>query len=121
MQNLNDVANEIAEEMVKATYNALDVTWNNMGEEVALTVVNVFLASFIGSLVIQELTAQPPQRLPKSKQQAFTEANYEAVRDRIQSCVAAGFQSATQQFSGLDTHYYCQVKRIPSGDKTKLC
>lgn len=121
MTNLNEIAKEISTEIVKNIYLALDRVWDELGEDVAELVNDTVIAELVACVVMQELTSKPGVKMKKAERQAFTEANYSAVKHRIQECVASGFEAATQQYSGISTQYYCQVKRIPTADRGKLC
>lgn len=121
MIDMNKVIQQVSSEVIKGIYKVLDNTWNELGEDVALAVNDSILIELVGFMVLQELTAKPTDNLTPKQQLKFTEANYLAIKSRIQDCIAGGFEAATREFSGLDTQYYCQVKRIPPGDKSKIC
>lgn len=121
MINLNDVSTQIASEIILSISKALDQTWDRLGEDVALAVTDQVLSLLVRSLVYQELALKPPRKLAAKDRQAFIESNYQAVKQRIQEGISSGFEGATKAFSGIDTQYYCQVKRVPVADKSKLC
>ncbi len=120
-QDLNDVCEQVAIDIIVAIRKSLDQTWDQFGEEMALAVNDTVISQLVGSMVYQELMLKPERRLRPKERQAFTEDNYQAVKRRVQECVSGGFETATKAFSGIDTQYYCQVKRIPPVDKNKLC
>jgi hypothetical protein len=83
--------------------------------------LNTFLSSYVGSLVMTALSRTPAKsdNINSKKDLAeFTQQNLVLIKNDIAEAVALGMEAAVYNFSGKEVEYYCIIKPVAEGAKS---
>jgi len=116
-----DWADDLATTVAKETFKLLDAQGHPKGLAMQRHVMVNFLAKFTAMLVAQALHEKPSNN-PNAREQAeYTAENFSSIRDYLQSAMAAAFEGAVADYTGKQTDFYCQIKRVPEPTSKYPC
>lgn len=112
-------ADNYCQEIVNATFRLFAAQARNRGGgNTARFLAMLFLAKFVGSIVLSVLN-EKPSTTSEEENYKHSVKTFSDIKLKIQEAVAAGFTGAMTVFTGHQVEYYSQIKTVPEAANKK--
>lgn len=118
---IQESINVLSKHVVAEIFRLVESQKEIMGQTATDSVYMSVLASFVGTLVFNVLTA--PQDQKKSKKDIANDITkyYGNLKISVQEAISAGFTGAMNKFTNKNLEYYCKIVPVPEPKNTKPC
>jgi len=106
-------ADELATTVAKETFKLLDAQGYKKGLTIQRHLLVNYVAKFTAMMVAQALHEEPGGAMNQREKAEYTATNFSEIKDLLQQSMAAAFEGAVADYTGKQTDFYCQIKRVP--------
>lgn len=111
--SFSEIVDQATDEMVHKVFEDLQALASPKDPDLVRHSAGVFLAKFLGLLVLVTLEETPEDDMSNEEAYNFATENFASIKAVVQDATAAAFSEALGQYSGIDTDYYCTIAPIP--------